>query len=125
MRQRLCRQCGNWHDVEAWPAECYKRASESRSAFPVPHFVCDTQDALQSQADGKWYTSKSAMRASYKADNNPHGVNFTEVGNEDLTRFTPPPKLDRKANRDAIERAICAVESGSIPPVHTTDSLPL
>lgn len=69
-------------------------------------------------ADGKFYHDAASLRATYKASNNPHGVDFVEVGNEDITRFTPP-KRDRRANRDAIERAISDVENGNAPPVMT------
>ena len=89
-----------------------------RSSLPAPHFICDTMDELQSMADGKFYNSKSAMRASYKAENNPHGVDFIEVGNEDTATFTPP-KRDRKGDREAIERAINDVQNGNVPPILT------
>lgn len=69
-------------------------------------------------ADGKFYDDPTSLRATYKAANNPHGVDFLEVGNEDMTKFTPP-KRDRAANRDAIDRAISDVESGNAPPIMT------
>lgn len=65
----------------------------------------DDQEPLLSYADGKTYTSKAAMRESYKASNNPQGVNYIEVGN-DTKKLTPQkPKSDRKAIRDALDRA--------------------
>lgn len=124
-RQRLCRLCMTWHDTDNWPPKCVSIRSSGRSdALPVPYFICDTMDELQSMADGKFYNSKSAMRASYKAENNPHGVDFIEVGNEDTATFTPP-KRDRKGDREAIERAINDVEYGNVPPVLTTDEFPI
>lgn len=56
-----------------------------RSSVSTPYVVSDTQEPLLSGADGKWYTSKSAMRASYRADGNPRGIEFTEIGNEKPT----------------------------------------
>lgn len=90
----------------------------ARSDLPTPHFVCDTMDETQSMADGKLYTSKAALRASYRAENNPAGVDYIELGNEPMQPFKAPEK-DRKGQRDAIERAICEVEAGNVPPVMT------
>lgn len=119
MRQRLCRICRVWHDVENWPPKCVSIRSSTRSdTIPVPYFICDTQDLLQSMADGKLYDSKSAMRASYKAENNPHGVDFIETGNMDTATFNPP-KRDRAADREAIERALNDVQNGNVPPILT------
>lgn len=72
-------------------------------------------------ADGKYYDDPAALRATYKASGNPQGVDYIEVGNEDITTFTPP-KPDRRANREAIERAIADVDAGRAPPV--LDKLP-
>lgn len=127
MTIRKCRACGGWHDIsEPWPRACYGHFGHipERSGFPSPHFISDQIDEMKSMADGKLYHSKSALRASYRAENNPHGVNFIEVGNEDLTKFEKP-KRDRAADRDAIDRAIADVEAGRVPPVLTTDQHPI
>lgn len=118
MRLRLCRICMVHHEVENWPPKCVSIRSSARSSLPAPYFICDTQDPLQSMADGKLYDSKSAMRASYKAENNPHGVDFIEVGNMDTATFNPP-KRDRAGDREAIERAINDVQNGNVPPLLT------
>lgn len=63
-----------------------------RSDLATPYFITDTlSDALYSGADGKQYTSKSALRESYKAANNPRGIDFIEVGND--TSFNPPKEI--------------------------------
>jgi len=84
----------------------------------MPRIVRPFREPVQSMADGKYYDDPASLRATYKASNNPHGVDFLEVGNEDITGFTPPQR-DRAADRDAIERAISDVESGNAPPVLT------
>lgn len=89
-----------------------------RSDLPCPRIVRPFSEPVRSMADGKLYTDAASLRSSYKAENNPHGVNFTEVGDEDLSKFDPP-KRDRRANRDAIERALSDVENGRAPPVLT------
>jgi hypothetical protein len=70
------------------------------------HVISDEMPPTRSMADGKWYTSKSAMRRSYRASGNPQGLNYDEVGN-DPARFRekPRPGPDRKAIHEAIERA--------------------
>lgn len=119
MRQRLCRICMTWHDTDNWPMKCVSVRNVARSnSFPVPTIVRPFAEPVQSMADGKYYGDPGALRASYKAQNNPQGVDYIEVGNEDITKFTPP-KRDRKADREAIERAINDVEYGNAPPVLT------
>lgn len=65
----------------------------------------DDQPAMLSYADGKMYTSKAAMRESYKASNNPQGVNYIEVGHETRAKPQIKPKPDRKAIKEAVQRA--------------------
>lgn len=96
------------------------RPRGASSDFPTPRLVRAFSEPVQSMADGKYYDTPADLRRSYKASHNPQGVDYIEVGNEDTTKFTPP-KRDRKADRDAIERAINDVENGNVPPVLTTD----
>jgi hypothetical protein len=90
----------------------------ARSDFPVPYMSFDRIEPVVSQADGKTYDSLSALRRTYKADGNPQGMNYIEVGNEDLTKFTPPKRDDAKAI-EAIERAEADVLAGRAAPVMT------
>lgn len=91
---------------------------DARSSLACPRIVRPFRDPVQSMADGKFYDDPASLRATYKAANNPHGVDFIEVGNEDVTRFAPPAR-DRQADRAAIERAISDVENGNAPPIMT------
>lgn len=94
-----------WKPMPPMPE--YDAAPSKRGAFPTPMVVGDSQDPLRSMADGKMYTSKSAMRRSYRADGNPEGVEFTEVGN-DAARFKPKPKpqVDEAKIEASIGKAI-------------------
>lgn len=94
------------------------RPSGERAAFPCPRIVRPFSEPVQSMADGKFYTDAASLRATYKASGNPQGIDYIEVGNEDVTTFTPPQR-DRKADREAIERAINDVENGNVPPILT------
>lgn len=118
MRQRLCKVCRDWHDLNNWPSECYVIQERKRADFPLPMvFSTDSTEPLRSMADGQIYTSKAAMRASYKASNNPQGENYMEVGNE--TRNAPKidRNADRKGIREAIERAQADIAAGRPPQI--------
>lgn len=79
----------------------------ARDAAPVLPRIdrSDEQPPLVSYADGRIYTSRSAMRQSYKASNNPQGVNYVELGNEPRAKGAPKPKPDRAAIKEAVQRA--------------------
>lgn len=106
MRQRFCKVCRGWHELHKWPAECWVEKTSSRSDLAFPMIgVNDTTEPLVSMADGKTYTSKAKMRESYKASNNPQGVNFIEVGHETRAKPQTKPKPDRAAIKDSVDRA--------------------
>lgn len=79
----------------------------ARSHLPFPMVISDEMDAVQSQLDGQFYTSKSRLRETYRA------AGVTEVGN-DPARNKPfvKPKPDRKAIRDTTEKAIARFKRG-------------
>lgn len=89
-----------------------------RSHLSCPALSLDTIEPTISQADGKEYTSKSALRATYRAENNPQGINYIEIGNEVLPSFTPPKRDDMKA-LEVIERAEADVNAGRSPEIGT------
>lgn len=90
----------------------YRRISETartgRSDFPTPMVMGDTfHDAVQSMADGNYYTSKAALRATYQARNNPQGIRYHEVGNEIVPHSpkyesTIPPEVTVKEVVDKL-----------------------
>lgn len=94
-----------------------KEPNRKRSDLPTPHFISDTMDPVQSMADGKWYTSKSAIRATYKPSGNPQGASYAEIGNDKSwrERERPQPKSDPKAVSDAVDKAFARLESGDLP----------
>jgi hypothetical protein len=84
------------------PADEYYAAKAQeqrpRSGLPAPRIIQDGIE-MTSMLDGKTYTSKSALRATYRAN----GVE--EVGNEKLTR--PATREYRPEGvRDDVRRAI-------------------
>lgn len=91
---------------------------ETRSDLPCPMLIRDELDQpLQSMADGKWYTSKSALRSTYLPSGNPHGKRFVEVGTEyDKPDYRPPdPKIDDQGITQALQKAMARVQSGDVP----------
>ena len=74
----------------------------------------DETEPLRSMADGQMYTSKAAMRESYKASNNPRGVEFVEVG-DDHNYLNPkhtPKTADKADIATALDKAEAAVARG-------------
>lgn len=96
------------------PVEKPIRHRVARSGFPCPMVIRDSMDDIQSMADGRIYDSKSALRRSYTADGNPQGRDYQEIGG---TEIEPAGRasVDKKAVRDALDRAMHDVETGQIP----------
>ena len=90
------------------------RQRGARSGFPCPMVIRDSMDDIQSMADGRIYDSKSALRKSYTADGNPQGRDYQEIGG---TEIEPAGRasVDKKALRDAVDKAMHDVETGQIP----------
>lgn len=98
-RARYCRKCKKFHDVDAWPEECFEDQDDKRSSLASPTFIRDCMDPVQSMVDGKQYDSKSALRASYKAN----GV--VEVG-DDSSVLNPKRAPKKKPKRDEVKASV-------------------
>ena len=90
--QRLVEKGGPEHQIE--------RAARSHLAAPM--LIRDGMDALQSQVTGKFYDSKSSLRAEYRA----HGV--TEMGTAAPTTMSAPVRP--KISKSEIAQALNAVK---------------
>lgn len=90
----------------------------NRDAPPVlPRIdTSDDQEPLVSMADGQTYTSKAKMRESYKAANNPQGVNYVEVGHQTRNANPVKRKPDRAAIKDAVQRAESTLRTQGVLP---------
>jgi hypothetical protein len=102
---RLCKTCGGWHPLNAWGLNCLSEKNWLESDLPVcRNFISDSLESIggingiQSQADGRWHTSKSRLRADYKA------LGMVEMGN-DKQKPVSRPKPDRKAIKEAVAKA--------------------
>jgi hypothetical protein len=75
-------------------------ALHARSRHVCPAVIGDGMAPVQSMLDGRFYDSKAALRATYKA------AGVTEVGNDPaICRKRPKPAPDRGAIRDAVGQA--------------------
>src|SRR6478736_8493258 len=61
------------------------------SDLPRPMVISDHIETVQSMADGRFYSSKSALRATYKPSGNAEGASYVELGNEKISA-PPAPK---------------------------------
>lgn len=75
-RYRLCKLCGELHDLAAWP-DNHRDLPPQRSNLSAPGVIRDGLDDLWHPSDGKLYDSKANFRKSTKR----HGG--VEVGNEE------------------------------------------
>lgn len=107
---RRCPACGGLHWLSAWP-DNHRDAEPQRSTLPAPMVISDTIDPVRSMADGKEYTSKSALRSTYKPSGNPDGISYVEVGNE-VVGGKPAPKTDEKAIQASLQKALARYERG-------------
>jgi hypothetical protein len=73
--------------------------------------VNDTMEPVKSMADGKYYTSKAALRETYKPSGNPQGESYIEVGNESPTGLVKP-KADPKGIQESIQKAVARYNNG-------------
>lgn len=86
-----------------------KPTPPARSSLGFPMILSGGFDEpVQSQADGKYYTSKAALERSYRADGNPQGVEYACIGDKPVTPYErPTPTAEDEAQKDAaISRAL-------------------
>lgn len=89
--------------------QVYRRIPDAppkqRSHLARPSLIRDFAEPVQSMADGKYYTSKRALAQTAKASHNPHGVDFVELGNEEM------PWVEHKESPDAVREDIRAAQA--------------
>ena len=71
-------------------------------------------EPVRSCANGEMYTSKKALSATHRANGNPHGQDFIELGNEEMPwveHVADPGEL-----RHDLREAMNDVVTGNLPP---------
>ena len=86
---RVCKICGDLHDINAWPDNHREWMIDNRSDLAAPMIIRDSMDAVQSMLDGKMYDSKRKLRQTYREG----GV--IEVGDD--KSYTNPEYMRRQA----------------------------
>ena len=106
-----CKACGDFHEVSNWPANHLPEQYDLAHEYAGIATISDSLEGyglngIQSQADGRWHTSKSRLRADYRA------LGMVEVGN-DAARHKPfkRPRSDRKQIKEALHKAMYAVKN--------------
>ena len=104
-----CQVCGELHELSHWPHNHMPEQLDLAHEYAGIGIISDNLESIggingiQSMADGRMYTSKSRLRAEYRARG------LTEMGNDKMPE-RKKPKPDRKAIRDAVRRATWQVE---------------
>lgn len=109
MRERYCKVCGGWHQLDRWPHNCLPERPQ-RSDLPGPMVIRDTMDPVQSMQDGKMYDSKRAMRAHYRR------AGVIEVGDDPSVMDPKPrplPPVDEAGINAAVETAFSQMGYGA------------
>lgn len=100
-RQRVCRYCGDLHEVGRWPDNC-KEPAAARSDHPAPAIISDTLpggvNGLYHHAAERKIDSKSAYRAATKR------WGCEELGNEYDAASAAMP--DRPWKQNDVESAV-------------------
>lgn len=100
-RFRICKLCGDLHDVDNWPDNHREWSPDNRSELAAPMIIRDEQPPLMGMHNGQIFTSKRAMRQSYRD----HGV--IEVGDDaSIGKPRPKAKPDRAAIRHSVNKAV-------------------
>lgn len=65
-------------------------------------------------AEGRWYGDPGSLRQSYKAENNPQGVDYLEVG-DDMSRAGPERKrVTKQECAVLLDRYEAAISRGEV-----------
>ncbi|KXV48218.1 hypothetical protein AD945_08415 [Gluconobacter albidus] len=85
-----------------------------RSSFPCPMVISDGIDPTESMADGKIYTSKTALRRTYRPDGNPQGREYVEVGNDQRPHEQKRGNVvrDKAKSTETIQKAMATADRG-------------
>ena len=101
--QRMCKSCGQWHDLdEPWPEKCFRHFERKGAA---PYVISDNMEPIKHHATGNMISSKRAFSRETRA------AGCVEIGNEPIKARKPIP-LDKSQRREAIKRTIYELWNG-------------
>lgn len=97
-RSRLCRSCGDFHDIEAtWPLDCIGHFG----AIPndAPYVRSDGMDPIKSMVSGKMHDSKSAYYAEVRRAG-------CEIVGNDRGGYGAPPQHNLPSVGESLKRTM-------------------
>jgi hypothetical protein len=103
-RYRLCRFCGDMHQLGAWPHNCLPDRP-ARSDFPSPHVVSDSiggVNGLFHHAALTRFDSKSAFRRATRE----HGCEEAGGERDAVERMNARARVTDTWEKDSTERAV-------------------
>ena len=103
-RYRICRLCGDMHDVAAWP-DNHRELPPRRSALSAPYFISDTMDGTFHPVNNGVYDSKSEFRKVTRRSGN------IEIGNDS----NPDKRYVDTVTAEEVNTARQMVEQGYVP----------
>ena len=107
-----CKACGDLHEVSNWPDNHMPEQFDLAHEYAGIGVISDNLESIgglngiQSMADGRFYTSKAKLRADYRARG------MIEMGNDKAAPMKKP-KPDRMKIKEAVHKAVNAVENGA------------
>lgn len=87
-------------------------AAPARSSMPCPMLIRDTIEPVRSMADGRMYDSMKSLRRTYRADGNPQGQEYHEVGNEPMRGRQPLKRASKQQLSDMLDQYDAKVARG-------------
>lgn len=109
-RQRVCKYCGDLHEVSRWPDNC-KDNPWPRSEHPAPYLI---SDSLPGGVNGHFHHAecrKTDSKSEFRRWTREHGC--IEVGNE---REAFEKQAAEERNRDLVGKDV--IESGVNEALH-------
>lgn len=101
---RVCRSCGDMHEISAWPKTCLEQFRKARSDLPMPYIRADGMDPIINHANGLIYDSRSAYERGVK------DAGCEIIGGERIEPKPRPQLSDRELKQD-IKTAMDQVEA--------------
>ncbi len=86
-----------------------------RSSLAFPQIMRPFAEPVRSMADGKYYSDAASLRRSYRADGNPRGIEFTEIGDAELPIKPPRKGVTKEECNTLLTKFEQQAASGTLP----------
>lgn len=103
---------GNGRKVYRFPKE---QPEAARSSLACPQIMKPFAEPVRSMADGRYYSDAASLRRSYRADGNPRGIEFTEIGDAELPIKPPRKGVTKEECNTLLTKFEQQAASGTLP----------